>query len=170
MDDAESAAWLGLMSVCEVLPSALDAQLQRDAGITHYEFMVLSTVRLAPESTMRMSHVARATNATLPRLSHVCSRLEKRGLVERLPCAGDKRATNLHLTTAGRAVLIRSIPGHIATARELVIDALTPEQLDQLASITTVIDARLMVEQRARLGNAGLPSEPPPVVTVNIEG
>jgi len=159
MNDAESAAWLGLMGVCEVLPSALDAQLQRDADITHYEFMVLSAVRLAPDSTMRMSHVARATNATLPRLSHVCSRLEKRGLVERLPCEGDKRATNLHLTTAGRAVLIRSIPDHIATARELVIDALTPEQLGQLASITAAIDARLMVEQRTRLGNPGPPPD-----------
>jgi len=159
MNDAESAAWLGLMGVCEVLPSALDAQLQRDADITHFEFMVLSAVRLAPDSTMRMSHVARATNATLPRLSHVCSRLEKRGLVERLPCAVDKRATNLHLTNAGRAVLIRSIPGHIVTARELVIDALTPEQLTQLASITAAIDARLMVEQRARLGNPGPPPD-----------
>jgi DNA-binding MarR family transcriptional regulator len=126
-----------------LLPVALDRQLQRDSGLTHFEFVVLSRLQLSPDPTMRMTALAEASVSTLPRLSHVCGRLEKRGLVERSPCPEDRRATNVRLTTDGRRELIRSIPGHIATARRLVIDALTPEQLDALTDITTTINARL---------------------------
>ncbi|MDR7381805.1 MarR family winged helix-turn-helix transcriptional regulator [Promicromonospora iranensis] len=146
MNDQESAAWLGLTSVFSLLPAALDRQLQRDSGLTHFEFVVLSGLQLSPEPTMRMTALAEASVSTLPRLSHVCGRLEKRGLIERSSCPEDRRATNVRLTTDGRRELIRSIPGHIATARRLVIDALTPEQLDALTDITTTITARLTQE------------------------
>jgi DNA-binding MarR family transcriptional regulator len=146
MNDQESQAWLGLTTVFSLLPSALDRQLQRDSGLTHFEFVVLSTLQLSPEPTLRMTAIAQATDATLPRLSHVCGRLEKRGLVARSPCAEDRRATNVGLTSDGRRELIRAVPGHIATARRLVIDALTPDQLDALTEITGAIIARLADE------------------------
>ena len=152
MSLAESDAWLGLMRLCQLLPTALDAQLQATALITHFEFMVLTSLQLAPEKTMRMTDVARSTNATLPRLSHVATRLSARGFVERTPCEDDRRATNLRLTSAGRSALVRAIPLHIAQARELVIDALSSEQLEQLTAITSAIDARLSVEPSARVG------------------
>ena len=41
-----------------------------------------------------MTALASRTNATLPRLSRVISRLEDAGLVERTPCPEDRRATN----------------------------------------------------------------------------
>lgn len=143
MDDQESRAWLGLMRVLQLLPVALDAQLQRDSGLTHFEFMVLSFLRFAPERTLRMTALARQTNATLPRLSHVCARLEDRGLVSRATCAADRRATNVTLTTQGVRQLARATPRHIATARDLVIDALSPAQLAELAEITGVLGRRL---------------------------
>jgi DNA-binding MarR family transcriptional regulator len=158
MSLAESDAWLGLMRICQLLPTALDAQLQANAQLTHFEFMVLSSLQLAPEKTMRMTDLARSTNATLPRLSHVATRLSARGFVERMPCEDDKRATNLRLTSEGRSALVRAIPLHIAQARELVIDALSPEQLDHLTAITLAIDARLAMEPGARLGLMAHPS------------
>ncbi|MFT4122868.1 MAG: MarR family transcriptional regulator [Microbacteriaceae bacterium] len=143
MDERESAAWLGLIAVTQLLPAELDSQLQRDAGLTHFEFMVLTALRFAPEGTLRMTALARGTNATLPRLSHVCSRLEHRGLIERLPCPKDRRATNARLTGEGRRALIRAVPGHIAAVRRLVIDALSPEQLEALTEITATVRSRL---------------------------
>ncbi|MFN8520310.1 MAG: MarR family transcriptional regulator [Chloroflexota bacterium] len=143
MDEAESRAWLGLMRVVELLPAALDAQLQRDSGMTHFDFMVLSMLRFAPGRTLRMTALARDTNATLPRLSHVCARLEGRGLVARATCASDRRATNVTLTPLGARRLARATPGHIATARRLVIDALSPAQLEALASVTELLGRRL---------------------------
>ena len=143
MDERESRAWLGLIGVAQLLPHVLDAQLQREADITHFEFTVLSALYSAPEATLRMSDLARSTAATLPRLSHVCTRMEKRGLIERVPCEQDRRATNARLRSAGRRTFILALPGHLELVRRLVVDALTPEQLDALGDITEVIAGKL---------------------------
>ena len=143
MTEEESAAWLGLAAVTQILPAALDAQLQRDSGMTHFEFLALTALAFAPDRTMRMTALAHATTSTLPRLSHVCSRLEQRGLVERSTCPEDRRATNVHLTPQGKREVARATPGHRDTVRSLVIDALTPEQLAALADITATIQSRL---------------------------
>ena len=149
MDERESRAWLGLVAVTQLLPAALDSQLQREAHLTHFEFMVLTALRFAPQSTLRMTALADATNASLTRLSHVCTRLEKRGIIERTPSPDDRRATDIRLTGEGRRALITAMPGHIATARHLVIDALTPAQLDALADIAETITGRLAGDDSA---------------------
>ena len=45
----ESAAWVRLVALAELLPVALDAQLQRDDGITHFEYVALMSLADAPE-------------------------------------------------------------------------------------------------------------------------
>ncbi|KAM9861728.1 MarR family winged helix-turn-helix transcriptional regulator [Leucobacter sp. BZR 635] len=143
MNPAESRAWLGLVSVSQLLPHVLDTQLLRDSELTHFEFTVLSALYVAPDATVRMSQLAETTAATLPRLSHVCTRMEKRELLQRVPCADDRRATDIQLTSTGRRVFIRAIPNHIELVRGLVIEGLSPEQLEALADITETINARL---------------------------
>lgn len=39
LDDEEIAAWVRLAAVLELLPAALDSQLRRDAGLTHFEYV-----------------------------------------------------------------------------------------------------------------------------------
>lgn len=131
MTDKQSRAWLALISTAELLPAALDAQLQRDAALTHYEFILLSALQRS--GSMRLSDLAAATNATLPRTSKVVSRLQQRDLVERGESGKDRRSVLLTLTKQGRRQLILATPDHFNTAHELVLDRLTPEQLDQLA-------------------------------------
>lgn len=143
LDQDESAAWVRLAAVLELLPGVLDSQLRRDADLLHFEYFVLAMLSEAPKRTLRMTALAAQTNATLPRLSHVIRRLEVRGLVERFPCPEDARATNAHLTATGRQKVRQSAPGHVANVRQHVIDALTPEQIHQLAGITDAILGRL---------------------------
>lgn len=145
---AEATAWARLVAVSELLPTMLDAQLQRDVEITHFEYLVLSVLSASPERTSRMTRLASQTNATLPRLSHVARRLEEKGLLERFPCPQDKRATNARITRAGLDVLERAAPGHVATVRSNVLDALGPAELEQLAAIGSRILARLDPEGR----------------------
>jgi DNA-binding MarR family transcriptional regulator len=135
MDDLESSAWLNLVTVLELLPPALDAQLRRDAGLTHFEFVLLSVLRFAPDSRMRMKALATAVESTLPRLSHVVARLETRGLVERTVAADDRRASEVTLTGEGRRAVVLATPGHVATVRRLVFDALDREQLAALDDV-----------------------------------
>jgi DNA-binding MarR family transcriptional regulator len=146
MDPLESRAWLAIVGTAELLPAALDAQLQTDAQLTHFEFMVLTALRRS--GAMRMTQLAAATNATLPRLSKVASRLEARGLVERTTGTEDGRAVTLALTGDGRRALVRATPAHIARARELVIDRLTPEQLEAVASALEPVVAALDPQHR----------------------
>ena len=131
----EREAWLRLIAVVQLLPGALETQLRTDSGLTHFEYFVLAMLSEAGDRTLRMTWLAQRTNATLPRLSHVVSRLEGRGLVERFPCLQDGRATNVRLTDAGWDVVVAAAPGHVATVRRYVVDALTPEQLEQLREI-----------------------------------
>ncbi len=139
----ELAAWVRLIAVVELLPGVLDSQLRRDAGLTNFEYYVLAMLSEAPEGTLRMTGLAAQTHATLPRLSHVVRRLEERGLVERFPCPEDGRVTNARLTGQGWQKLRATAPGHVANVREHVIDALTPEQIDQLSAIAEALLTRL---------------------------
>jgi DNA-binding MarR family transcriptional regulator len=144
----ELTAWVRLVAVVELLPGVLDSQLRRDADLTNFEYYVLAMLSEAPHRTLRMSALAARTNATLPRLSHVVSRLEDRGLVARSACPGDGRATNASLTDAGLRKIEETAPGHVANVRRHVIDALTPEQVAQLTDITGALLQRLDPEGR----------------------
>jgi DNA-binding MarR family transcriptional regulator len=143
LDTGEMAAWVRLAAVLELLPAALDAQLRRDAQLTHFDYYVLAMLSEAPGHTLRMTALAERTTASLARLSHVVQRLEARGLLERFPCPEDRRATNARLTAAGRDKVQQSAPGHVATVREYVIDALTGEQVAQLGQIADAVLHRL---------------------------
>jgi DNA-binding MarR family transcriptional regulator len=139
LDEAERAAWVKLLAVTELLPGVLDTQLRRDSGLTHYEYFVLAVLSDSPEHTLRMTALAQRTNATLPRLSHVVARLESRGLVQRLPCPDDGRATNATLTDAGWATIVAAAPEHVANVRRHVFDALSARQLAQLDDVMTAL-------------------------------
>lgn len=143
LDRRQLRSWIRLRGVLELLPAVLDAQLRRDSDLTEFEYYVLAMLSEAPARTLRMTELARQTNATLPRLSHVVSRLESRGLVERFPCPEDRRASNALLTEGGWDKLQDTAPGHVTNVRQHVIDALTDEQIDQLATIGDALLARL---------------------------
>ena len=148
LDDQEISAWLRLMAVVELLPGVLDAQLRRDASLSHFDYQVLAMLSEAPERTLRMTALAHRTNGTLPRLSHVIARLEDRGLVERFPCPEDRRATNARLTATGWETLVDAAPGHVNAVRQLVLDPLSRTQLDQLAEIGEALLTRLDPDDR----------------------
>ena len=151
LDGEQLRAWKKLIAVVELLPGTLETQLQRDSGLTHFEYFTLAMLSEAPDRTLRMTTLAAHTNATLARLSHVVSRLEKRGLVRREACAQDRRATNAVLTPAGWTTVVAAAPGHVGTVRETVIDPLTAgdvADLDRIMGrILELLDpAHVMVE------------------------
>ena len=150
LDADERAAWLRLVAVVELMPGVLDAQLRRDAGLSHFDYFVLAMLSEAPGRSLRMTALARRTNATLPRLSHVVQRLEARDLVQRFPCPEDRRATNVRLTAAGWEAVVAAAPGHVATVREHVLDPLSRSQLKQLTTIGDALLTRLDPEGTMR--------------------
>ena len=135
LTDEEMESWLALVGMLIRLPAALDAQLQRDAGITHFDYAVMAGLSEAPDRTMRMSDLAMIANGSLSRLSHVVSRLEKRGWVRRTPDPADGRYTLATLTDSGWAKIVATAPGHVAAVRRYVFDPMTAAQCRHLRDI-----------------------------------
>jgi DNA-binding MarR family transcriptional regulator len=135
----EQAAWRPIAALLFRLPAALDAQLQKDAGISHFEYLVLAHLSEAPDRTLRMSDLAALASGSLSRLSHVVSRLETRGWVRREPCPGDGRFINAVLTEDGWAKVVATAPGHVAVVRKLLVDVLTPQQLAEFGAISSAV-------------------------------
>jgi DNA-binding MarR family transcriptional regulator len=154
LDDEEMSAWLALNGVILLLPAALDSQMQRDNGITMFEYLVMAMLSEAPGRTLQLKRLARVTNGSLSRLSHVVTRLEKRGWVQRQPVAENGRVTMATLTDSGYAKVVESAPSHVENVRQLVFDGLDRSQVKQLQEIS---------EQMLRSLDAECPSERPAV-------
>ncbi|HTU73582.1 MAG TPA: MarR family transcriptional regulator [Trebonia sp.] len=135
LDEDERRCWLALMSLLLRLPSALDGQLQRDAEISNFEYQVMAGLSEAPDLTMRISDLAILAGGSLPRMSQVIARLEKRGWVRRTPDPGDGRYTLAILTADGWAKVSSAAPGHVENVRRLIFDPMTKAQPRQLTDI-----------------------------------
>jgi DNA-binding MarR family transcriptional regulator len=69
--------------------------------------------------------------------------MEKRGLIERRTCDSDGRGLWVALTPHGRRSIEEAAPRHVADVRSLLVDQLTPDQLETLAEITEKVLASL---------------------------
>ena len=154
LDPEERAAWLSLSRTIVKLPSALDAQLERDADLNYFEYLVMAMLSEQETRTLRMSQLAALSNASLSRLSHVAKRLENRGFLQREPDPHDGRYTRAVLTDAGMEKVVASAAGHVTAVRELVFDALSAGQQRRLRE---AIDAIL---ERVDPGNNSWPTPP----------
>jgi DNA-binding MarR family transcriptional regulator len=146
----EREAWLSVVRVAGRLPAVLDAQLERDANLNFFEYTVLAILSEQPTRTLRMSELAARTSASLSRLSNVVKRLERQGYLRRQADPTDGRCTQAILTDAGMAKVVETAPGHVATARQFVIDAVTPAQLRQLRATNERILRRIDPEARTK--------------------
>jgi DNA-binding MarR family transcriptional regulator len=152
LDGDQQQTWLALMVLLARLPGALDGQLQRDAGISHFEYQVLAGLSMSPERSKRMSVLAMFAEGSLPRLSQVVGRLEKRGWVRRVPDPSDGRYTLAVLTDAGWDKVVATAPGHVAEVRRLVFDPLTRTQQRQLREISRRVVRAIDPDEPGALG------------------
>ncbi len=137
----EQQAWRAFLTACQTLFGAIDAQLQRDAGLPHGYYEILVRLSEAPDRALRMSQLAEASTSSKSRLSHAVARLEERGWVRRTSCPTDKRGQIAELTDDGFAALATAAPGHVAQVRRSLIDQLSHEQIMQLGQISAAIAA-----------------------------
>ncbi|MGW3447228.1 MarR family winged helix-turn-helix transcriptional regulator [Streptomyces sp. NPDC001076] len=134
LDEGERRAWLGLVGLVRRLEHALDAQL-REEGLTHFEYGVMAAMSESPQRELRMSALAAYAEGSLPRLSQVVTRLERKGYARRRPDPADGRYTLAALTDDGYRKIVSAAPGHVAEVRRLVFDPLTRAQVKQLGHI-----------------------------------
>ena len=113
LTDEQLASWLPTTGVMLRLGPALDSQLQRDSAMTHFDYLCLAMLSEVDSHTMAMSALASRTNASLSRLSHVISKLERRGWVSRCPSQVSRRVTDVRMTEDGHRALVELSLIHI---------------------------------------------------------
>jgi len=138
---------LSVVDLLIKLPWAIDSQLQRESGLSMAEYMAMAMLSNAPQRTMRMSDLAKVTNASLSRLSHLVKRLEQREWIRREQDSVDARVTNAILTDVGLAALSSAAPGHVRGIRKLVLDSLPAGHLRRLAQDATAITAAIAADR-----------------------
>jgi DNA-binding MarR family transcriptional regulator len=126
--DQEQDTWLEVATIALHLPGLLDAQLQRDADLGLFEYMVMSWLSMSPDRRMRMGELARLARGSMSRLSNVVKRLEQRGFVRRAPDPTNGRYSIAMLTDTGWAKVVYAAPGHVRAVRRYVLDPLTPNR------------------------------------------
>jgi DNA-binding MarR family transcriptional regulator len=136
LDAQEQQIWAQLSTMILRLQPVLSAQLQREFGISQFEYLMMSRLSEAPGSMLRMSVLATLTGSSLPRLSQAVGRLEKRGWISRQPDAEDSRYTVAILAPTGFRQLEEAAPSHVTAVREFVFDRLTRDQARRLGAIS----------------------------------
>jgi DNA-binding MarR family transcriptional regulator len=129
----EQQAWRATVQLSTLLLRQLDRDLTA-YGLNGRDYEILVELSEAPDHRLRMTDLADATSQSRSRLSHQISRMEKRGLVRRDDCEGDKRGTFAVLTKAGFEAIERVAPHHVENVRRHFIDRLTPQQLEETRS------------------------------------
>lgn len=121
------------------LTAHLHRQLQSESGLSLADFDVLVQLTDRPEARARVLELADALQWEKSRLSHHLSRMQRRGLVAREECPDDGRGAFIVLTDEGRHAIDAAAPRHVSTVREVMLDRLTPEQVDVLGDIAEAV-------------------------------
>ncbi|GAB3914358.1 MarR family winged helix-turn-helix transcriptional regulator [Kibdelosporangium lantanae] len=135
LTEDELRSWRAYIIGSERLRQRLNTELQDSHDLTLPDYEVL--VRLSEQEghRMRMTVLADEVAQSKSRLSHQISRLEKAGLVRRTHCPNDARGVLAELTEEGMNQLRTAAPTHVNGVRDHLVDLITPEEREVLATV-----------------------------------
>lgn len=115
-------------------------RIQKDFGISIPQLLCLTF--LGKENAYQATHkqVTEYLNLNSSTVTGIINRLEKKGLIARLPKAGDRRTTYVALTSAGYK-LLKSTPNLLQDKLDRNLHKLSPSQINQIQqSLALLID------------------------------
>jgi DNA-binding MarR family transcriptional regulator len=137
MSQAPDPAALAARFRQALMPLVRQLRTNVEEGMTPSLMSALGTV--ARQGPVALGDLAAAERVTPPMATKLANALEERGLVERLPCADDKRVVRLALAADGRALLDRAARRRDAWLAERFAD-LTDDERVALAEAVTVFE------------------------------
>ena len=130
LTEEQQRVWRAYLLGSARLNEKLDADL-RQFGLDLGEYEILVTLSEAEDRQSRMSDLADAVHQSRSRLTHTITRMEGRGLVERVSCPTDRRGVWARLTDVGFGLLEEAAPCHVAAVRENFVEVM--DEADYLA-------------------------------------
>lgn len=140
---ADWELWRTMRAMHEQLGRELDRQLQRDAGISQADYLILVTLFEAPDRRVRTGELGELIAWEKSRVSHQVARMEARGLVVRVTCESDGRGTWVTLAADGKRALLGAMREHAAAIRELFLDELDADEKRVMLTAMSRVLAKL---------------------------
>jgi DNA-binding MarR family transcriptional regulator len=103
-------AWTALCEVVDQVRVALNRDLQRSAGLTLADNLVLCQVAMAPGKRLRMVDIAGLLTIGKSAVTKTVDRLEERGLITRERDRSDRRTVYAALTAEGEKIFAAAQP------------------------------------------------------------
>jgi DNA-binding MarR family transcriptional regulator len=103
-------AWTALCEVVDQVRVALNRDLQRSAGLTLADNLVLCQVAMAPGKRLRMVDIAGLLTIGKSAVTKTVDRLEERGLITRERDRSDRRTVYAALTAEGEKIFAVAQP------------------------------------------------------------
>lgn len=110
--EMHARGWRTLAALYGLIEGELEQALQATAGLSVVEYTVLDALGRQDGWLMRMQPLARATALSASATTRLVNRLERRGLLQRILCADDRRGIYTELTVQGGELLISARPAH----------------------------------------------------------
>ncbi|MET8404575.1 MarR family winged helix-turn-helix transcriptional regulator [Streptomyces sp900116325] len=145
LDEREQRAWRSLMKMQAGLSEYIERQLRTHSGLSSADYQVLAHLSEAPEGRLRSFALGDVLQWEKSRLSQHLTRMQKRDLIRRERCATDQRGAVVVITEQGRTLVETAAPLHLADVRNVLIDHVTPAQMDLLIELGDQVEARLAV-------------------------
>jgi DNA-binding MarR family transcriptional regulator len=159
---AQEQAWVAYRELRLTLDARVARDLEAGSDLSMPDFDVLAAVRalsgdarspaagLVPLAAdphpgaltahcVRVAALADRMRWSRSRLSRQLGRMERRGLIARVPCELDGRGDDVELTDAGRRVLTDAEPGLVDSVRTHFAGALSGTQLAALTEICAAL-------------------------------
>jgi DNA-binding MarR family transcriptional regulator len=146
-DRTDAALWRDLVALLLTVGRALEARVQRDAGISVPDYDILSALCASPAGRMRPRDLGLGLQWEKSRLSHQLRRMESRGLVERAVCDEDGRGALVGATAAGREAYERARPGFTEVLHTRVGRQLDSADRDRLHALVQEVLSTVDVEE-----------------------
>jgi DNA-binding MarR family transcriptional regulator len=106
-------------------------KIQKEYGVSIPQVLCLNYLHDAPDFQSTQGEVKRFLNLNSSTVSGIINRLEKKGLVARLPRSGDKRLVHIALTSKGDE-LIASMPSLLHEQLSNNLQTLNASHLKQI--------------------------------------
>jgi DNA-binding MarR family transcriptional regulator len=130
----ERRAWRGLLRAYACLAKRLDAELDQAHRLPMTSYEVLHQLDEASGGRMRMCDLAEQAQLSRSGLTRLVDRLERDGLVERIPCEDDARGQYAVLTARGREVFDAARATHLAGVRRRFLGQFDAGELRRMAA------------------------------------
>ncbi|WP_042395445.1 MarR family winged helix-turn-helix transcriptional regulator [Streptacidiphilus carbonis] len=147
LSDTEQHAWRVFLRMQGQLITRLGRELQADSDLSIADYDVLVHLTDLAGGRRRILELARELDWEKSRMSHHLARMAKRGLIAREECPADGRGAFIAITPAGQAAIEEAAPRHVELVRRMVFDALTPEQVAALGTVSEQILKQLDAPQ-----------------------